>query len=129
MNVFRQHRTGRRARRLGLSQLLCPGRHTVTGLLCTCGRQFVVSVDGSYTNRTVLKALPERTTLIGRIREDAELFHPPRAEDQPAVGSKRRYGQAAPTPEPLRQDETADLYRSGSPARTTGPVFPLALGH
>jgi hypothetical protein len=265
MNVFRQHRTGRRARRLGLSQLLCPGRHTVTGLLCTCGRQFVdwsgdyrlfskdrwnvrdlfapivegilallpaevpflaamddthlpktgtkmpgvayrrdplspafhvnfiraqrflqisgllpagvspgparaipiryehvppvpkpkksappdvwdayrqqrreqnlslsavralhdvrqeldnrhdapgrqfvVSVDGSYTNRTVLKALPERTTLIGRIRKDAELFHPPRAEDQPAVGSKRRYGQAAPTPEQLRQDETAE---------------------
>ncbi len=38
---FAQQRTAQRARRLGLSQLACPGRHTVTGLLCTTGRQFV----------------------------------------------------------------------------------------
>jgi hypothetical protein len=65
-----------------------------------------VSVDGSYTNQTVLKSLPERTTLIGRLRKDAELFHPPRPEDQPAVGSKRQYGPPAPTPDALRQDDT-----------------------
>ena len=41
MDGFRQHRTWERARRLGLSQLACLGRHTVTGVLCTCGRQFV----------------------------------------------------------------------------------------
>jgi len=29
-------------------------------------RQLVVSVDGSYTNATVLKKLPERVTLIGQ---------------------------------------------------------------
>jgi len=69
-------------------------------------RRFIVSVDGSYTNQTVLKSLPERTTLIGRIRKDAELFHPPRPEDQPAVGCKRQYGPPAPTPEALRQDDT-----------------------
>jgi len=68
-------------------------------------RRFIVGVDGSYTNRTVLQGVPERTTLIGRIRKDAELFHPPREQDQPAVGAKRRYGQAAPTPEQLRQNE------------------------
>jgi hypothetical protein len=70
-------------------------------------RRFIVGVDGGYTNKTVLAGLPQRTTLIGRIRKDAELFHPPRQEDQPAVGTKRRYGRAAPTPERLRQDDTA----------------------
>ena len=69
-------------------------------------RRFIVGVDGGYTNKTVLQGLPERTTLIGRIRKDAELFHPPRDEDQPAVGAKRRYGRPAPTPERLRQDDT-----------------------
>jgi len=70
-------------------------------------RRFIVGVDGGYTNKTVLQGLPSRTTLIGRVRKDAELFHPPRDEDQPAVGTKRRYGQRAPTPEQLRQDDTA----------------------
>ena len=67
-------------------------------------RPLVVAVDGSYTNKTVLKGLPPRTTLIGRIRKDAKLFYPPRDEDQPAVGAKRRYGNPAPTPEEVRQD-------------------------
>jgi hypothetical protein len=67
-------------------------------------RPLVVTVDGSYTNKTVLKGLPPRTTLIGRIRKDAKLFHPPRNEDQPAVGAKRKYGDKAPTPEELRRD-------------------------
>jgi len=39
-------------------------------------RQLLVSGDGSYTNRTVLRQLPERTTFIGRIRKDAKLFQP-----------------------------------------------------
>jgi len=69
-------------------------------------RLFIVGVDGSYTNKTVLKNLPERTILIGRIRKDAELFYPPRLEDQPAVGAKKRYGQPVPTPDELRQDDT-----------------------
>ena len=67
-------------------------------------RPLVVTVDGSYTNKTVLKGLPPRTTLIGRIRKDAKLFYPPRDEDQPAVGTKRKYGDEAPTPEELRRD-------------------------
>ncbi len=69
-------------------------------------RRFLVAVDGSYTNKTVLRGLPPRTTLIGRIRKDAKLFHPPDDEDQPAVGTKRRYGKQALTPEEFRQDPT-----------------------
>lgn len=58
----------------------------------------VLVVDGSYTNRTVITALPPHTTLIGRIRKDAKLYFP-----HPFV--PRQYGPAAPTPDALRQDD------------------------
>jgi len=67
-------------------------------------RPLIACVDGSYTNKTVLKGLPQRTTLIGRLRKDAKLFFPPRDQEQPARGAKRKYGRRAPTPEALRQD-------------------------
>lgn len=67
-------------------------------------RVHVTSVDGSYTNRTVLKNLPERTTLIGRIRKDAVLAPPP--ADQPLRGRRRSYGEPTVTPEQIRQDES-----------------------
>ncbi len=69
-------------------------------------RALVIGVDGSYTNTTVLKGLPPRTTLVGRIRKDARLFALPRLEDQPAVGTKRRYGTPLPTPEQIRQNDS-----------------------
>ena len=40
-------------------------------------KQLIVSVDGSYTNEEVLKNLPERVTLIGRIRKDTKLYAAP----------------------------------------------------
>jgi len=70
-------------------------------------RLLVVAVDGSYTNQTVLRGLPPRTTLIGRIRKDADLFYPHEDSQQPAKGRKRSYGLPAPTPEELRKDESA----------------------
>jgi len=69
-------------------------------------RLLVLGVDGSYTNQTVLQNLPERTTLIGRIRKDAKLFYPPTPADQAARGTRRRYGRPAPTPEQLLKDES-----------------------
>jgi hypothetical protein len=69
-------------------------------------RRLIVPVDGSYTNRTVLRGLAERTTLIGRIRKDAELFYPPLSQEQPDRGRKRQYGRSAPTPDALRQEES-----------------------
>jgi len=79
-------------------------------------RTLIVSVDGSYTNQTVLKNLPERTTLIGRIRKDAKFSYPP--SHQPDRGRRRWYGDPAPTPEELRQDDnvpwsTARVWASG----------------
>jgi hypothetical protein len=62
-------------------------------------------VDGSYTNRTVLRGLPARCTLIGRVRKDIKLFALPPAH-QPGAGRRRCYGPPSPTPEELRQDES-----------------------
>ncbi len=66
-------------------------------------KQLIVSVDGSYTNEEVLRNLPERVTLIGRIRKDTKLYEPP--EQQPDLGRKRVYGQRLPTPEQVRQSD------------------------
>lgn len=67
-------------------------------------RHLFISVDGSYTNETVLKRLPENTTLIGRIRKDAKLNLLP-GEKSPGAGRNRVYGKALPTPEQIRQSE------------------------
>jgi DDE superfamily endonuclease len=69
-------------------------------------RQFIVSGDASYTNRTVLRNLPRRTTYIGRIRKDAKLYGPLPAEVPKTAGRPRRYGPQAPTPEQILKDET-----------------------
>jgi hypothetical protein len=66
-------------------------------------RELVVGVDGSYTNKEVLKNLPQRTTLVGRIRKDTKLYALP--EVQPGSGRKRVYGAQLPTPEEIRQSE------------------------
>jgi hypothetical protein len=66
-------------------------------------RLLVVSVDGSYSNETVLKSLPQRTTLIGRIRKDTLLNYLP--ENGKKAGRNRVYGQQLPTPEQIRQSE------------------------
>ena len=67
-------------------------------------RPLIVSIDGRFTNSTVLKKIPERTTLIGRVRQDAVAYHPP--GQQPPKGRKRKYGLPAPTPLALLQDDT-----------------------
>lgn len=60
-------------------------------------------VDGRFTNRTVLRQLPENTVLIGRIRKDTKLYA--EAVRQEGTGRPRRYGAALPTPEQLRTDQ------------------------
>ncbi len=65
-------------------------------------RQLIATVDGSYVNQTILRNLPARTTLIGRMRKDAELWQLP--SEQPLRGRKRQYGERAQTPEQIRVD-------------------------
>jgi DDE superfamily endonuclease len=67
-------------------------------------RQLINSIDGRFTNGTLLKQIPERTTVIGRVRRDARFFYPP--EQQPRLGRKRKYGAPCPTPEELLNDES-----------------------
>lgn len=61
-------------------------------------------VDGSFTNKKVLRHVPENTVIIGRIRKDAKLNKKP--GEQAARGRKRIYGEDLPTPEQIRKDET-----------------------
>ncbi len=69
-------------------------------------RPLIVSVDGAYTNRSVFRGLPDKTVLIGRLRKDARLFLPPQRDAKPRRGRRTWYGDALPTPEQIRQEET-----------------------
>jgi hypothetical protein len=69
-------------------------------------RDIICAVDGGFTNRTMFRNLPEKTTLIGRIRKDARLFAPPDTENASRRGRPRWYGKVLPTPEHIRQDDS-----------------------
>lgn len=73
----------------------------------TSQRQLIASGDCSYTNRTMMRNLPERTTYIGRMRKDAKLYHAlPEPTGKPTTkGRPRRYGPQAPTPEAILKDD------------------------
>ena len=97
----------------------------------TLQRQFIVTVDGSYTNQVLLKGLPPRTTLIGRIRQDADLRLPlnPNAKTN---GRPRKYGLKAPTPKEILNDDSIPFQQVTCFAvgemrdfkvKTFGPVF------
>lgn len=66
-------------------------------------RELLLSVDGGYTNETILKNLPKRVTLIGRIRKDACLNYLP--ETEKTKGRNRVYGEQLPSPEQIRQSD------------------------
>jgi hypothetical protein len=68
-------------------------------------RQLWLTVDGSYTNKTVLRNLPKNVVLIGRIREDAKLSYLPNIDTSMTTGRKLVYGYDAPTPGELRQND------------------------
>jgi hypothetical protein len=102
-------------------------------------RPLWVVVDGGYTNQSLLRNLPPRTALIGRIRADAKLFHPPPApaSADPPIGRPRLYGDPAPTPEQLRTDEaipwqSVEVWLGGQRravrVKTLGPLLWRAAG-
>jgi hypothetical protein len=69
-------------------------------------RRIVLTGDGSYTNKTFLRGLPEGCIYIGRTRKDNILHHLPEAPAIGANGRPPRYGKLAHAPEALRTDET-----------------------
>jgi hypothetical protein len=106
-------------------------RQSLDERAATATRQLIVSGDGSYTNKTVLRNLPPRTTFIGRIRKNAKL-HLPLAERDGATGRPRLYGPQAPTPEQILQDESIPVvkilcFAAGAlreiPVKIYGPVY------
>jgi hypothetical protein len=72
---------------------------------CDAARPIIYTGDGSYTNATVLRGLPEGTHYIGRLRKDAVLHHPPTVKPAGANGRPSSYGELAPTPEELCKDQ------------------------
>jgi len=75
-------------------------------------RALRLTVDGRFTNRTVIKQLPESVALIGRMRRDAKLYAVPENERSGAKGGRpRRYGQRLPTPEEIRKDDSVPWQR------------------
>ena len=97
----------------------------------TAQRQLIISGDGSYTNKAVLRNLPPRTTFIGRIRKDAKLCLPLPERDG-ATGRPRLYGSPAPTPEQILRDDSIPVvnircFAAGAlreiPVKVYGPVY------
>jgi len=93
-------------------------------------RRLIVTLDGRFTNSTLLRHLPERTTVIGRVRKDSVFHLAPSAQAQ--RGRKRKYGERCPTPEQLLKDDskpwqTVPAYAAGKrydfKVKTLGPVF------
>jgi hypothetical protein len=69
-------------------------------------RTLILAFDGGYTNSTVLKSIPSRTTCIGRIRKDAHLSLMPDPALTKSRGRRLRYGADAPTPDQVRTDDS-----------------------
>lgn len=63
-------------------------------------RSLLVTLDGSFCNKTLFKAELDRTHLLARCRKDSRLCFPAPA------GSRRRYDPQTFTPEQVRQQET-----------------------
>ena len=66
-------------------------------------RQLIATVDGSFCNGPFLKNLPEKTTVIGRVRKDAKLYALP--TNQPSVGRRKVYGERIGTPREIHLDD------------------------
>ncbi|HEX9219665.1 MAG TPA: hypothetical protein VF858_04225 [Gemmatimonadaceae bacterium] len=76
-------------------------------------RPLVMSMDGSFCNKTVFSHHFERTELLARTRKDARLCFP--AEP----GSRRKYGATCFTPQSIRADDNipyqaAEIFYGGT---------------
>ena len=67
-------------------------------------RPLVAAFDGGYTNTTLFRNIPPRTTLVGRVRKDAKLFGVPEA-DPSGRGRPRIYGKPLARPQELLAED------------------------
>ena len=82
----------------------------------------------------MLKTLPNRVTLIGRIRKDTKLYALP--DKQTTLGRNLVYGKRLPTPEQIRQSEQYPWQKVNAWAagkeheavkKRRTPIFPLCF--
>ena len=93
----------RNCKRYNLSQRFADTMPALRAALDAAGGEnkiLVLAGDGSFCNRTCLRAPRDRTELLLRARKDAVLCL------AAAAGSRRFYATAKFTPEQVRQDET-----------------------
>jgi hypothetical protein len=126
--AYQAERAARNINLVGRERLACLRRQMdASG---SAARRLIVTVDGRFTNATVLRQIPERTVLVGRVRKDSAFYYPPAT--QPARGRKRKYGLRCPTPEALLKDptvpwQTVKAHAAGQTyefkVKTLGPVY------
>lgn len=92
---------------------------------CRSDRPLWLTVDGRFTNGTLLRGLPDDVTLIGRIRGDAKLYRLPQQTCRASGGRPRCYGDPLPTPEQIRQDQTIPWQKV--PAFAAGKVHEFRI--
>jgi SRSO17 transposase len=64
-------------------------------------RHLIMTVDGSFANRSFLTEIPQHTTAVARIRKNARLRA---AMPQEKRTGNRKYGELLPTPEQMLKD-------------------------
>jgi len=126
--AYQAEKAQRNINLVGAQRLACLRQQMDRG--GSAARILLASVDGRFTHSTVLRQIPERTQLIGRVRKDAVFYHPP--EQQPTRGRKRKYGLRAATPEALLKDASVpwqkiQAYAAGQTyefkIKTLSPVY------
>jgi hypothetical protein len=99
-DAWQQYKEDRK--RFNLSQRFVESMAQLRAALDHAGGQrkvLVIAGDGSFCNRTVLAAIPERSVLIARARRDAKLCF------AAAPGGRRLYAEQKFTPDEVRHDE------------------------
>jgi hypothetical protein len=126
--AYRLERAARNINLVGRARLACLRQQMDES--GSASRRLIATVDGRFTNSTVLRQLPERTVLVGRVRKDSAFYYPPAS--QPERGRKRKYGLRCPPPEALRKDptvpwQTVTAHAAGQTyefkIKTLGPVY------
>ena len=126
--AYQSERAKRNINLVGRQRLACLRRQMDES--GSAARRLIATVDGRFTNSTVLRQIPERTVLVGRVRKDSAFFYPPAS--QPERGRKRKYGLRCPTPEALLKDptvpwQTVKAYAAGQvyefKVKTLAPVY------
>ena len=110
LTVYKKEQKEKRLPLAGL-QVIRSVRESLDQRPGTHDRILIVSGDGSYTTRDVVRGLPGRTTYIGRIRKDAKLHDALPATPGKSVGRPRRYGVLAPTPQQILQDDSIETIK------------------